>query len=93
MGKEYEGIQEFNDRRRRLEGKNEPSYYQELSEKDWYIVALEDGCCDVMSVLEGQQQPESKGTSSCRIWGPFKSYEGAIARRIGLIRSGKCKPY
>ncbi|MEH2423027.1 MAG: DDE transposase family protein [Nostoc sp.] len=25
-------------------------------------------------------------------WGPFSSQEEAIARRIGLIRAGKCQP-
>jgi hypothetical protein len=25
-------------------------------------------------------------------WGPFTSEEEAIARRVGLIRAGKCQP-
>jgi hypothetical protein len=25
-------------------------------------------------------------------WGPFESADEAIARRVGLIRSGKCQP-
>ncbi|WP_442944889.1 hypothetical protein [Nostoc sp.] len=25
-------------------------------------------------------------------WGPFSSPEEAIARRVGLIRAGKCQP-
>ncbi|MCY7273232.1 MAG: DDE transposase family protein, partial [Phormidesmis sp. CAN_BIN44] len=25
-------------------------------------------------------------------WGPFESQGVAIARRVGLIRAGKCKP-
>ncbi|MGD1851517.1 MAG: hypothetical protein ACFCBU_13275 [Cyanophyceae cyanobacterium] len=62
------------------------------TEVNWYIVALEDGCCDVMSICEGQSL-EHELSPPRKVWGPFQSYEGAIARRIGLIRSGKCKPY
>jgi hypothetical protein len=25
-------------------------------------------------------------------WGPFDSQQEAIARRVGLIRAGKCQP-
>ncbi|MBA2749815.1 MAG: hypothetical protein H0U45_14075 [Tatlockia sp.] len=51
--------------------------------QSWYIVKLPPGNCEIVSTpsaTEGEQ------------WGPFPSKEEAIARRIGLIRSGKCQP-
>ena len=51
--------------------------------QSWYIVKLTPGNCEIISTpsaTEGEQ------------WGPFLSKEEAIARRIGLIRSGKCQP-
>ena len=61
-------------------------------EMDWYIVVCEDGHCNIVSVEEGQPPPD-RNTRERDVWGPFQSHDGAIARRIGLIRSGKCKPY
>lgn len=86
----YPDAQDRSDRRRQGSG-DEPLQDTELN-LNWYIVALENGCCDVMSVHEGEQQPDRNGKER-KVWGPFRSQEGAIARRIGLIRSGKCKPY
>jgi hypothetical protein len=55
----------------------------------WYIVQVPDGTCEVLSAecisrerLQGQRP----------IWGPYATQEDAIARRVGLIRSGKCNP-
>ncbi|MEL6352868.1 MAG: hypothetical protein AAFR58_14000 [Cyanobacteria bacterium J06627_28] len=33
-----------------------------------------------------------KDSFPLKTWGPFKTQNQAIAKRIGLIRSGKCKP-
>jgi hypothetical protein len=49
----------------------------------WYIVKQSEGFCDIC--------PSSLPTSS-EHWGPFASQAEAIARRVGLIRAGKCQP-
>ncbi len=51
----------------------------------WYIVKLSTGNCEVVF-------SPSSGTEGEERWGPFPSKEEAIARRIGLIRAGKCQP-
>lgn len=60
----------------------------------WYIVKRNDGHCEIVTVLQlktstsgdedNPQEPER--------WGPFASEAEAIARRVGLIRAGKCQP-
>jgi hypothetical protein len=55
----------------------------------WYVVQGEDGTCQVLSaenVSRGRLQ------DSRPMWGPYASQDEAIARRVGLIRSGKCEP-
>lgn len=52
----------------------------------WYIVKTDLENCEIIT-LEPDKQPEAK-----QYWGPFKSKHEAITRRVGLIRSGKCKP-
>ena len=52
----------------------------------WYIVKCSDGHCEIvpedqLAAAEAQEQ-----------WGPFESQGVAIARRVGLIRAGKCQP-
>lgn len=49
----------------------------------WYIVKQSSGTCAIATEIP-QDAVES--------WGPFASQNDAIARRIGLIRSGKCQP-
>jgi hypothetical protein len=58
------------------------------SEKAWYVVKLEDGHCKIMAA---SPDIEANKAISER-WGPFDSPEIAIARRVGLIRAGKCQP-
>ncbi|WP_199192142.1 hypothetical protein [Chlorogloea sp. CCALA 695] len=52
--------------------------------QSWYIVKLPPGNCEIVSTKPSATEGEQ--------WGPFLSKEEAIARRIGLIRSGKCQP-
>lgn len=52
----------------------------------WYIVRSEAGTCEICDRL-----PEG-GTGDRDYWGPFDSPQTAIARRVGLIRAGKCQP-
>ena len=53
--------------------------------QSWYIVKLPPGNCEIVSTEPSATEVEQK-------WGPFPSKEEAIARRIGLIRAGKCQP-
>lgn len=55
----------------------------------WYIVKRSEGNCEIVL----SEQVEGQTTSDIiEQWGPFASYQEAIARRIGLIRAGKCRP-
>ncbi|NJL21484.1 MAG: hypothetical protein HC895_12695 [Leptolyngbyaceae cyanobacterium SM1_3_5] len=54
-----------------------------MSESQWYIVKQADGHC----TIEPAPPPDP-----AEKWGPFDSQGEAIARRVGLIRSGKCLP-
>lgn len=67
----------------------------------WFIVQCSDGTCDI--VPESEMPPELLDPSADSIetetespspksWGPFADEGEAIARRVGLIRAGKCKP-
>lgn len=55
----------------------------------WYIVKRNEGHCEIVSSeqAEDEQAPDVEER-----WGPFDSQQDAIARRVGLIRAGKCKP-
>ncbi len=55
----------------------------------WYIVKLPNGPCEIRPSreVEGEDDP-----TIVERWGPFDSQQDAIARRIGLIRAGKCQP-
>ncbi|MDZ8235900.1 MAG: DDE transposase family protein [Nostoc sp. ChiQUE01a] len=54
----------------------------------WYIVKRSAGNCEIVS----SDQIEQGNTDTMEQWGPYTSQEEAIARRVGLIRSGKCQP-
>ena len=60
-------------------------------EKDlpWYIVKQEDGTCKVVELKKSAKTPEQLDKLQ---WGGFESEQEAIAKKIGLIRAGKCKP-
>jgi hypothetical protein len=50
----------------------------------WHIVKQPAGHCEII-----QGEPSADATET---WGPFDSEAEAIARRVGLIRAGKCQP-
>lgn len=57
----------------------------------WYVVKQADGHCTI--VPEGDlDQSGADQTRKADRWGPFASQGEAIARRVGLIRAGKCQP-
>lgn len=60
---------------------------QQDTEKLWYVVKQEDGTCEVVSLATQQTK-----TPKQEQWGSFNSQSEAIAKRVGLIRAGKCKP-
>jgi hypothetical protein len=69
-----------------------PSYKRHptmTSTQTWYIVKLPDGHCEIVSDEQVNVEPD---TETRERWGPFSSHAEAIARRIGLIRAGKCQP-
>jgi hypothetical protein len=54
----------------------------------WYIVKRCAGNCEIIS----SDQVSDDNLEIIEQWGPFSSQEEAIARRVGLIRAGKCQP-
>ncbi len=60
-----------------------------LSSPQWYILKRPDGPCEILCVADpaelGDRAPGEQ-------WGPFTAEGEAIARRVGLIRAGKCQP-
>ena len=51
----------------------------------WYIVKNLDQSCAVTEDLALAETASEK-------WGPYPTRDEAIAKRIGLIRAGKCQP-
>ncbi|MEM9536673.1 MAG: DDE transposase family protein [Cyanobacteria bacterium P01_E01_bin.45] len=49
----------------------------------WYVVQRPEGHCEIVDAAQAEDATH---------WGPFASQGDAIARRIGLIRSGQCQP-
>lgn len=61
----------------------------------WYVVKQDNGECTILSEPEIQaltDTADSAPTQQREHWGPFPSEAEAIARRVGLIRAGKCRP-
>lgn len=54
----------------------------------WYIVKRNTNNCEIVP----SEQVGDDGVNIIEQWGPFNSREEAIARRVGLIRAGKCQP-
>lgn len=59
----------------------------------WYIVKQPTGHCEVVQMDTPQvDSSQESPPSDKQTWGPFNSQGEAIARRVGLIRAGKCQP-
>jgi hypothetical protein len=54
----------------------------------WLIVQAEAGHCEILPLDQGKNQQRE----NAKTWGPYKSQGEAIAKRVGLIRAGQCKP-
>lgn len=59
------------------------------SSQTWYIVKRSTGNCEI---VPDSRTMEEKDPDVEERWGPFASQNEAIARRVGLIRAGKCQP-
>jgi len=57
--------------------------------QSWHIVKRPTGNCEI---VPSQEVTEDDNPEIVETWGPFTSEGEAIARRVGLIRSGKCQP-
>lgn len=55
----------------------------------FYIVKRPAGNCEI---LAAESVPQGERGEAVEQWGPFESPEEAIARLVGLIRAGKCRP-
>ena len=62
---------------------------QQNKDLSWYIVQQEDDTCEIVKLEQLEKTPEQSNKLQ---WGGFESEQEAIAKRIGLIRAGKCKP-
>ncbi|XGV95063.1 MAG: hypothetical protein ACAF41_20240 [Leptolyngbya sp. BL-A-14] len=63
----------------------------------WYVVKQANGQCTITPAtsLEPTQNvdaPSPEAVPPLERWGPYDSQQDAIARRVGLIRAGKCQP-
>ena len=56
-----------------------------MSEDRWYVVKESDGTCRITSQVPTKTPKQEQ-------WGSYGSEPEAIAKRIGLIRAGKCRP-
>lgn len=57
----------------------------------WYIVKQPDGHCEIVTAPVAAASPSNEEQNENQ-WGPYASQAEAIARRVGLIRAGKCQP-
>lgn len=57
--------------------------------EQFYIVKRPAGNCEILPIAH----IEAQNSTILEKWGPYDSPEDAIARRIGLIRVGKCQPH
>lgn len=60
-----------------------------IDPQSFYIVKRPSGTCEIIASEKLQDRQESQVLET---WGPFESKDVAIARRVGLIRAGKCQP-
>jgi len=60
----------------------------------WYVVSQTSGECLIVTAAEllTYSDEEEGDAPTVECWGPFDSENDAIAKRVGLIRAGKCKP-
>ena len=57
-----------------------------MQQEFWYAVKQEDGTCRI------EQFDREQAKTPLEQWGPYRSEQEALAKRVGLIRAGKCQP-
>ncbi|PZO44530.1 MAG: DDE transposase family protein [Pseudanabaena frigida] len=57
--------------------------------EQWFICKRDTGICEIVKIASKE---EKEIADSVETWGGFTSQGEAIAKRIGLIRAGKCQP-
>ncbi len=57
--------------------------------QQWFICKRESGICEI---VKSEDNDEEAIANSVESWGAFASQGEAIAKRVGLIRAGKCQP-
>lgn len=72
-----------------------------MSESEqWFIVKQSNGQCAIVpdsndiqaNDIQADGGSDASESGATEQWGPFASQAEAIARRVGLIRAGKCQP-
>ncbi|MEO1394873.1 MAG: DDE transposase family protein [Cyanobacteria bacterium J06634_5] len=64
-----------------------------IKEEPWYIVKASSEHCELMDAQAfSTLTDESSAQPPLQHWGPFDTKNQAIAKRVGLIRAGKCQP-
>lgn len=58
-----------------------------LASEQWFICKHDNGICEIVKSKSNEDIPNAVET-----WGAFASQGEAIAKRVGLIRAGKCQP-
>ncbi|MEO1341917.1 MAG: hypothetical protein AAFV28_12420 [Cyanobacteria bacterium J06635_13] len=58
-----------------------------MNQEFWYILKQQDGTCKIEQLAHEQTK-----TPEHEQWGAYESQSEAIAKKIGLIRAGKCRP-
>jgi hypothetical protein len=61
------------------------------SKASWFICKRENGTCEIVQSPDQESIPNSL-ENPLETWGAFASQGEAIAKRVGLIRAGKCQP-
>jgi hypothetical protein len=51
----------------------------------WYIIKNPDASCTIT-------EDTAMAATATEKWGPYPTRDEATAKRIGLIRAGKCQP-
>ena len=55
--------------------------------EQWFICKRDTGICEIV-----KSDRREEIANSVETWGAFASQGEAIAKRVGLIRAGKCNP-
>lgn len=66
---------------------NSQNPYDRVASNQWFICKRDTGVCEIVNSDRNEEILDAVET-----WGAFASQGEAIAKRVGLIRAGKCKP-